>query len=356
MELAEVEKRRAEFFDNVWNHSVDVFQTQFDQRRGLGDDECIFLKQLVSVISSSTTDDLLGDNIRLLVDKSPERLALLLQLVGLTRNKIITDLKAVAMSTKSVESFPGKFEALCSSSKGWSLAGPYLAMRVRKVFGGLTIDNVIAASESLNQATWSGWIRQERAKRSGHEGEARVALVLYNCLIPFVPIEKVDNPLCKDIQINDVSFDIVIPNAENPLVCLKATVHTSNIGQFGESKDHLEIDEARRMIDSNYSEKDKPLLCALIDGIGFNSNRAGLDGVLSKTDVFCKYQTLWKVFVISAFRLGIEALIELPDIEKEKHKDFLKKYNFYERVFSQIVIKDGEKRVVAGNATIIIKP
>lgn len=97
----------------------------------------------------------------------------------------------------------------------------------------------------------------------------------------------------------EVSFDIVVPNIENPTVCIKSTVHTSNIGQYGESKDHLEVAEARRMIDA-LPIASRPTLVGFIDGIGFESNSAGLNGVLEKADEFCQFKTIWKLAVISA--------------------------------------------------------
>jgi hypothetical protein len=51
-----LESKRKEFFDNVWDHSQDPFQTQFDMRRLLSDDEV----KLLSAIYHMTRE--LGDN------------------------------------------------------------------------------------------------------------------------------------------------------------------------------------------------------------------------------------------------------------------------------------------------------
>jgi hypothetical protein len=182
-----------------------------------------------------------------------------------------------------------------------------------------------------------------------------MATMLSECEIPFEPKEKADNPLCPDEQINGVSFDIVVPDAENPRVCMKATVHTSNIGQFGESKDHLEIDEARRMLDSDFDAKDRPLLLALVDGIGFTSNRAGLDGVLRKADEFCQYGTLWKAAVICASAVKMNIQIELPDAEAKRHDAFLKRFNFTGKVLAKVARVAGQKRVSAGKGTVVFR-
>src|SRR5690606_34524182 len=98
-----------------------------------------------------------------------------------------------------------------------------LLPRCRRVFGplfGLQAQASRLALESLNQATWAGYIRQERAKRSGHHAEHRLALLLQQAAIPFCPAEKAENPLCRDARICEVSFDLVIPSLEAPLVCV----------------------------------------------------------------------------------------------------------------------------------------
>jgi hypothetical protein len=38
----------------------------------------------------------------------------------------------------------------------------------------------------------------------------------------------------------------------------------------------------------------------LADGLGFRSNRAGLEGVLSTADEFCQFRTIWKAVVVGA--------------------------------------------------------
>ena len=60
------------------------------------------------------------------------------------------------------------------------------------------------------------------------------------------------------------------------LVCVKSTVHTSNIGQYGESKDALEMTEAKNMIQQRFHRKTAPILLAFVDGVGFETNRDGL--------------------------------------------------------------------------------
>lgn len=221
-------------------------------------------------------------------------------------------------------------------------------------------DEAFARSvEALNQATWPGYVRQERAKRSGHEAEGRMAQLLLATRFPFQPEEKADNPLCRDAQIGGISFDLVVPSVEAPALVFKATVHTSNIGQYGESKDHLEVDEAKRWLDETYAPEDRPKLVALIDGVGFESNRAGLDGVLEKADEFCQFRTIWKIVAMASTALGKPVKIFLPRAELDYFSDFISTNSSSAEyaVYDPAVLADypPDEVVVAGDATVIVE-
>lgn len=355
MAKIDLEFRRKEFFQNVWNHAEDPFQVQFDERRPLSKEEKIFIEKTGNLIHSTLDDDELGEKIFKLINCSADRLSLLLQICGLTRNKIISDLRAASISMKSDIKFPSSYFSLAVRRDAWALAGPYMAIRLRRVLGPLLTNSLQVAAESLNQATWPGFIRQERAKRSGHEGEYRLATLLSGTGIPFQPQEKAENPICPDVQIYGVSFDVVVPNSENPKVCFKATVHTANIGQYGESKDYLEIVEASHILNDKFPKSNKPILMALIDGIGFWSNRAGLDGVLTVSDEFCQYRTLWKSIVVCASKTGITPLIELPSTVIEQQQDFLKRYNYTSFVIIKGKGPKDSPRIPAGEGIILLK-
>jgi hypothetical protein len=318
-----VDERRTEFYEHVWDHTVDPFQASFDARRPLFDIELAALAEVVKGISSGEDDDDLAALIKKLTLKEPALIFPLLQVSGLTRNKILTDLRASTANTGA--SIPSSAHLL-PRREVWTVAGPYLASRLRKVLehvAQLPGRSVPAALESLNQATWPGWIRQERAKRQGHEAEYRLATLLVALDLPFQPIEKSENPLCQDAQVHGVSFDIVVPDLLKPLVMVKSTVQTSNIGQFGESKGALEVIEASQMIDSNFSARSRPTLLALVDGVGFNSNRAGLDGILENADEFCQFSTLWKGAVVAANATKMKLQVALPLGDEARHESFL---------------------------------
>lgn len=324
--------KRAEFERQLWDHAADEFQAQFDERRELTEGELVFLNRVHTWTTEPDDDEalkLLGAALR----RDEDKVAVLLQVCGLTRNKILTDLKASASAAGL--KIPSNYQKIASTT-GWKVAGPYLLKRLRAVFGQFDAKapSVDALFQSLNQATWPGYIRQQRAKLSGHEAEYRVAILLSSLKVPFIPEEKAENPLCRDAQIDGISFDLVVPSTENPEIVVKSTVHTANIGQYGESKDHLEMGEAREWIDRKFDGK-KPVLLAFVDGVGFRSNRAGLDGVLSKSDEFCQFKSLWKVAVIAAKRLNEPLKVALPSAIKDQHLSFLNRWRAEDIVVDQ---------------------
>lgn len=349
--MQHISEKAKEFADNVWNHASDEFQASFDDRRSLTEDELLFLSATKDALESpKPLNHLLVDLRKKFIETDGKLLELMLQLCGLTRNKVLQDLKGTVGSNRAGMSFTN-YKSLYSNDMTWQLAGPYLIKKISKVFlAGNKLKVDLQKFEALNQATWAGYIRQERAKRSGHEAESRMANLLLELGIPFSPKEKADNPMCRDIQINDVSFDIVVPDAAAPRVCVKSTVHTANIGQYGESKDHLEMDEARRMIDT-MPENKRPLLIAFIDGVGFESNRAGLHGVLEKSDYFVQFKTIWKLVIISAAALGKICEIDLPSDVKSKHEKFLSEFS-KSIVFKSLALDVNSKQ--AGEAQVKI--
>lgn len=322
----DLKKRREEFFSNVWNHSEDEFQATFDERRQLNQKELDLLREIVRRFEMGQSDKEIAQYLKIpLSVEEPKQIEVLLQICGITRNKILQDLKASSGKQRQSLKLSSHLR-LAVDGTTWNVAGPYLVAKLRRVLAyppSRPADE--RTFEALNQATWPGYIRQERAKRSGHEAEYRIATLLNKCGIPFAPEEKADNPLCRDAMWNKVSFDIIIPNINQPVVCIKSTVHTANIGQYGESKDHLELDEARRMIDSLQTQS-KPVLVGFIDGVGFESNAAGLDGVLKTADEFCQFNTIWKLIVIACFKLNKSCRVYISAEGKQKHQSFLSRY------------------------------
>lgn len=318
--------RIEEFNGHVWDHTKDAFQIRFDQPPPIGLAIKKRLAALASKMASETDDGVIAKEVQQDFEELGNRyLEVLLQISGLTRSKIITDLRVIGSGRR----IPGSYDRLPSSS-AWDIAGPYLVQRSRRVLPNVRREQFNELLDALNNATWPGWIRQERAKRQGHEAERRAAQVLKALGYPFQPEDKAENPLSGDVQIYGVSFDLVIPSLRSPRMCLKSTVHTSNIGQYGESKDHLEVAEAKTMLNQHFKQEGRPILLALVDGIGFRSNRAGLEGVLEKSDEFFQFRTLWKVIVVaeSLLRLQPELKMYLPERERIQYASFLSKWGW----------------------------
>lgn len=324
--MTDLDRDRDEFFRFVWDHSKDPFILAFEQRRLLTSDEQNWLT-LVFKYCFLEDEDVAITSVKNLIESEGTQVTLLLiQIAGLTRNKVITDLR----SSLGKPNAPGSYKTLHSMPTGEGIR--YLLMRLRSVFSPLRHLNIQSNSqiiqsifESLNQATYPGFIRQERAKRQGHEAERRLAVLLDSLNIPFVPEEKLDNPLSRDVQIEGVSFDLAVPDTENPKILVKSTVQTANIGQFGESKSALEVEEAKAKIENIYPNLPPPYLVALIDGVGFESNREGLDRVLQSVHEFVQFRTLWKFAVLASYVVGKKLKIEKHP-ELEYFEDFLEKY------------------------------
>ena len=320
-------QRREEFEQYMWNHAADEFQAKFDQRRRLSVEELTSLRSVGDALRSGEPKEY-ATAMTQAVATDPDFILILLQLTGLTRNKILQDLKATALDDRKIIVPSGPI-TLPKRAQVWALALAYLRPRIERVLKPvLDMDGPVRdrTMEALNQATWSGYIRQERAKRQGHEAEYRLATMFKNVGLPFVPEEKAENPLCADIQIDGVSYDLVVPTVEDPVLVVKSTVHTANIGQYGESKDALEVREAVQAWVASGS-KNPPVLLALIDGLGFRSNRAGLNGVLTEAGEFCQFRTLWKAAVVAAHRLRQPLNLLLPSSDAKYFADFLGRYS-----------------------------
>ena len=350
MSIAALKK---EFFDHVWDHTNDEFLKSFENSKPLTETEKESLKKIICVLRENNEEEA-SKQISIILKSQPTEnniILRILQLTGSTRNKIITDFRSM-LQQQGIK-VPGHPSVLTSNPKILPFVTKYVIDNMRRVFADIVdtdseIDDekLELVLDCLEKATWSGWIRQERAKRSGHYAEYRLAYVLNQIGISFEPRKKLENPLSGDVQFRGISYDIVVPDLAEPKLVFKSTIHTANIGQFGESKDALEVTEAKENL-SRMSEAERPILCALIDGIGLRSNIQGLEGVLSSAEEFCQFETLWKVIVISASVLNKKVVLYLPD--HNNHKEFLKKYENS----VEIVQTPPEKSVEVGEAKII---
>lgn len=312
-----VDERRAEFFEHVWDHTADQFQQSFDLVPPLDDVHRAALVALVSLIRSGAGDDELSRGIRATIRTDPTFVYKLIQILGLTRSKLGTDMKPLGHNV------PKAIERVVLKDDLWEAVGAYLVLRARSILTNLVSnvgDALSGPLEALNQSTWPGYIRQERAKRSGGYAEQRLAILLKSMDIPFAPEKKAENGLTADATIAGESFDLVVPSVQNPALCIVSMAHSANIGQYGESKASDAV-AARAALQAM---SPAPLLGVLADGVGFESNSAGLTNLLSSADEFFQFETLWKAAVVAASVAGMQVTVVIPDAEK--HESFLRRY------------------------------
>jgi hypothetical protein len=94
------------------------------------------------------------------------------------------------------------------------------------------------------------------------------------------------------------------------------------------------------------------VLLALVDGVGFRGNTAGLEGVLTKADEFCQFRTLWKAVVIASSLLGRPLRLVLPRGARARHEEFLARYGYTDR--TEEADEPPADGVPAGEATILL--
>ena len=325
------EDRRGEFDSHVWDHTRDDFLASFREPRALAADEKAVLLDILHILRDNEEQDACDKLYRLLAGQNPKNSIMprILQLVGSTRNRILTDLRATLSGADL--SVPPSPQDLHRKPDLLRRGEQYVAAEMRRVFATVLRkdrefdDEVLyAVFETLNQATWPGFKRQERAKLMGHYAEFRIASLLADLKIGFAPVTKLENRPSPDVQFREVSYDIVIPDAQTPQICIKATTHTSNIGQYGESKDSLELTHAKSSLDA-MDPGHRPILVSFVDGVGLHSNRRGLAAMLDAADEFFQFASMWKLPVMAASRLGLEARLWLPDAEA--HAPFLERYS-----------------------------
>ncbi len=312
-------RRRELFFKYVWNHTEDDFYSSFDHPPVRSRRVIEKVKVLIENIGSPN-DKLIGLLTQLVSHENKpdiEFFSFIIQIAGYTRNKLLVDLEARGYKR------PGTFESLIGGKKfkphsSWEAAAAMLIARLVPILKNLSSHDILLRLTALDLATYPGFIRQQRAKHIGHYAEQRLAELLDRLGIPFVPREKKANPLARDVTLKGESFDLVIPNESNPMIAVKATVHTANTGQYGESKDKLEIKEAKAALEGT-----GVILVALADGVGFRSNADALRGLFEYSDEVVQFATLWKVpaMAVNMLRLG-RLKVAFSEEHKQQEEDF----------------------------------
>ena len=153
-------------------------------------------------------------------------------------------------------------------------------------------------------------IQQAEAKRRGHGAEHKVALLLHQLGINFVPSEKHINPMSShdpnmDIDTFEIlqkqkgktySFDLIIEtHLQKPLAFLQGLIHTSDPGQYGVDKSNQTVDIKRELMKSNQKYSTQKQLWGLVDGVGFSENKKDtIDKMLSEFDCFIQLKSIYK--------------------------------------------------------------
>ena len=89
-----LEQKTAEFEQHLWDHTTDPFQMAFDRRAPFTGEEAAFLSDIVAMICERQNDTAMSNFIRERVRAESELIHPVLQVAGLTRNKMLVDLKA----------------------------------------------------------------------------------------------------------------------------------------------------------------------------------------------------------------------------------------------------------------------
>lgn len=152
--------------------------------------------------------------------------------------------------------------------------------------------------------------QQKAAKRRGHGCEAALALVLQECGVHIVPVDKATNPMGTNdphLDLNSMSqtnrvagsthaFDILVLQDHKIRVAIQSLIHTSDPGQYGVDKSNETVQiyqkfELWRQEDaSNQIE-----LWGLLDGVGFSENKTDtINKLIRNFDHFLQLQTMYK--------------------------------------------------------------
>lgn len=153
-------------------------------------------------------------------------------------------------------------------------------------------------------------IQQAEAKRRGHGAEHKVANLLNQLSISFVPSDKHSNPMSSndpnvDIDTFEIvqkqrgktySFDLVVEtHLSKPLAFLQGLIHTSDPGQYGVNKSDETVQVKRDLTKSNQKYNTQKQHWGLVDGVGFSENKKDtIDKMLSEFDCFLQLKSIYK--------------------------------------------------------------
>jgi hypothetical protein len=166
-------------------------------------------------------------------------------------------------------------------------------------------------------------IQQAEAKRRGHGAEHKVASLLNQLGISFVPSDRHINPMASndpnvDIDTFEIiqkqkgktySFDLIIEtHLHSPLAFLQGLIHTSDPGQYGVNKSDETVQIKRDLIKSNQKYNTQKQHWGLVDGVGFSENKKDtIDKMLSEFDCFIQIKSIYKAG-LQLHKLGLVSI------------------------------------------------
>lgn len=153
-------------------------------------------------------------------------------------------------------------------------------------------------------------IQQAEAKRRGHGAEHKVADLLHQLSVSFVPSDRHINPMSSNDPNVDIdtfellqkqkgkthSFDLIVEtHLKKPLAFLQGLIHTSDPGQYGVNKSDETVRVKQDLIKSNQKYNTQKQHWGLVDGVGFSENKKDtIDKMLAEFDCFIQLKSLYK--------------------------------------------------------------
>lgn len=166
-------------------------------------------------------------------------------------------------------------------------------------------------------------IQQAEAKRRGHGAEHKIANLLQQLGVSFLPSERHLNPMSSndpnvDIDTFEIvqkqkgktySFDLIIEtHLHKPMAFLQGLIHTSDPGQYGVNKSDETVQVKRDLMKSNQKYNTQKQHWGLVDGVGFSENKKDtIDKMLSEFDCFVQIKSIYKAG-LQLHKLGLVKL------------------------------------------------
>lgn len=192
--------------------------------------------------------------------------------------------------------------------------------------------NVLSQLKGIERAEWDVIVKnlidpkenqQKETKLRGHSAEQKLAELLHQIEVTYIPANKHLNPMgAHDPNVDKNSFelrerdenttwsfDIIIKKNEHEFIAfLQSLIHTSDPGQYGVNKSGETVQIKRNLSEHNGRNNGLKELWGLVDGVGFIENpKKTIDKMLLEFDCFIQLKSLYKA-ALQAHKLGLITL------------------------------------------------